>query len=148
MKLPLSTIFLLIAVLFCGSVAAQTRKAPPAKPRSVRSAEIGQTAVVVDETLSVLRINRSLISGSIQRMRRGRKVQILGVTEADGVKFYKVTAPPANFGWVQAEAVFGKFRPADEQRLAALVQASDGFDQIETAVQFFNPYPESKFLPS
>ena len=81
-------------------------------------------------------------------MRRGRKVRILAVTEADGVKFYKVTVPPSNFGWVQADAVFGRFRAADEGRLAKLVQALNGFDQIEMAVEFFNLYPNSKFRPS
>jgi hypothetical protein len=78
-------------------------------------------------------------------MRRGRKVIIRGVAEADGVKFYKVTAPPANFGWVQADSVFGTFRPGDEERFARLVQASDGFDQIEMAIEFFNLYPKSEF---
>ena len=75
-------------------------------------------------------------------------VQIPGVTEADGVKFYRVTVPPTNFGWVQADAVFGKFRAGDEERLARLVQALDGFDQIEAAVEFFELYPTSKFRPS
>jgi hypothetical protein len=110
--------------------------------------EVGQAAVVIDETLSVLRVKPSLFSESIQRMRRGRKIQILGVAEADGVKFFRVTAPPANFGWVQADAVFGKFRPGDEERLARLVQASDAFDQIEIAIEFLNLYPASKFRPS
>ena len=81
-------------------------------------------------------------------MRLGRKIQILGVAEADGVKFYRVTAPPSSFGWVQADAVFGRFRPADEQRLAALVQSTPGFEQIELAVEFFTLYPASKFRPS
>jgi hypothetical protein len=81
-------------------------------------------------------------------MRRGRKVRITAVTEADGVKFYRVTAPPASQGWVQADAVFGRFRPGDEARLARLVQASDGFDQIEIAVEFFDAYPDSTFRPS
>jgi hypothetical protein len=149
MKLPFSITLLLIAALFSGSINAQTRK-PSAKPRppAARSGEIGQTGIVIDETLSVLRVNPSLFSESVQRMRRGRKVQILGVAEADGVKFYRVTAPPANFGWVQADALFGKFRATDEERLAALVQASDGFDQIEIAVEFFSLYPDSKFRPS
>ena len=75
-------------------------------------------------------------------------MQILGVAEADGVKFYKVTAPPNNFGWVQADAVFGKFRITDEERLARLVQASDGFDQIEIASMFFELYPNSPFRPA
>jgi hypothetical protein len=145
----LSIIVLCILVV---PIAAQKRTAAPAKakPATVtqRSGEIGQSAVVVDETLSVLRIKPSLFSDSIHRMRRGRKVQILGVTEADGVRFYKVTAPPRNYGWVQSEAVFGKFRSGDEERLARLVQAADGFEQIEIAIEFFNLYPESRFKPS
>lgn len=144
---------LLIAVILLLGIAdayAQKRETAIAKtkPAAAKSAEIGQTAVVVDETLSVLRIKPSLFSESIHRMRRGRKVQILGVAEADGVKFYKVTAPPRNYGWVQSEAVFGKFRPGDEERLARLVQAADGFEQLEIAIEFFNLYPESKFKPS
>ena len=114
----------------------------------MRSPEIGQNAVVIDETISVLRKNPSLFSDSVHRMQRGRKVQILGVTEADGVKFFKVTAPPRNFGWVQSDAVFGKFRQSDEERLARLVQAADGFEQLEIATEFFALYPQSKFRPS
>ncbi len=151
MKPPFSTFVVILIVVFGTSAVAQKRGAlPPAKPKTVavRSAEIGQTAIVIDETLSVLRMTPSLFSASVQRMRRGRKVQILGVAEADGVKFYKVTAPPANYGWVQADAVFGKFRVGDEERLARLAQAADGFDQIEIAVEFFNLYPQSKFKPS
>lgn len=152
MKLPFVTPILLTFFISAGSAAAQPQRTPPAgknRPAaSPRSAESGQSAVVVDETLSVLREKPSLFSPSIQRMRRGRKIQIQGTAEADGVKFYKVAAPPANFGWVQADAVFGKFRPADEERLARLAQASDGFDQIEIAVEFFDLYPESKFRPS
>ena len=150
MKLPLFTTLLLVTI-FTGPLCAQRKPAPAARNKaaaSQRSAEIGQTAVVIDETLSVLRKNPSLFSESVHRMQRGRKVQVLGVTEADGVKFYKVTAPPSNFGWVQADAVFGKFRPGDEERLARFVQALDGFDQIEAAVEFFTLYPDSKFRPS
>ena len=152
MKLPLFITTLLAAALFGGSICAQPKRPASAaskpRPAATKAGEVGQSAVVLDETLSVLRINPSLFSESIQRMRRGRKIQILGVTEADGVKFFKVTAPPTNTGWVQSEAVFGKFRPGDEERLARLVQASDGFDQIEIAIEFFELYPDSKFRPS
>lgn len=151
MKLPLLTALLIFTAFGHKSISAQTKKPTiPAKPKatSTRSPEIGQNAVVIDETISVLRKNPSLFSDSVHRMQRGRKVQILGVTEADGVKFYKVTAPPKNFGWVQSDAVFGKFRPNDEERLARLVQAADGFEQLEIADQFFKLYPDSKFRPS
>lgn len=150
MKFPISTI-LFVLLVSTTSIYAQKRPAPAppkTKTTTTKSPEIGQSAVVVDETLSVLRKNPSLFSEAVHRMQRGRKVQILGVTEADGVKFYKVTAPPANFGWVQADAVFGKFRPDDEARLAKLVQAIDAFDQIEVAGQFFELFPSSKFRPA
>mgnify|MGYP000058814730 FL=1 len=149
MKLPY---FLIVLALFAGSalsVEAQKRR-PSAANRSAASAapETGQRAVVIDETLSVLRSKPSLYSDPVQRMRRGRKVQIQGVVEADGVRFYKVSAPPANHGWIQSDAVFGKFRPNDERRLAALVQASTGFEQIEVAALFFELYPESPLRPA
>jgi len=149
MNLPhLKTLFFLILAFTCFA-HGQTRKPTARGPApAFRSAEIGQSAVVIDETLSVLRDKPSLYSQSIQRMRRGRTIRILGVAEADGVKFYRVTAPPANFGWVQADAVFGKFRPGDEERLAKFVQAADGFEQIEVTVEFFAMYPTSKFRPA
>ncbi|MDQ3221563.1 MAG: SH3 domain-containing protein [Acidobacteriota bacterium] len=155
MKFPLLSILLvgfLICLICTAEVDAQKRRlAPTVKGRAAfaqKHREIGGTAIVIDETLSVLRIKPSLFAESVQRMRRGRKVQILGATDADGVKFYRVSAPPNNTGWVQADALFGKFRTGDEERLARLVQASDGFDQIELAVNFLEIYPDSQFRPS
>jgi hypothetical protein len=84
----------------------------------------------------------------VQRLRRGRRVRILATVEADGVRFFRVAAPPSADGWIQADAVFGKFRPGDEERFARLVQATDGFDQIELATSFFEQYPVSKFKPA
>jgi hypothetical protein len=151
MKLPLSaTLFFLIAAgsLQIDAQARRTRHTTRTRPAAVKSGEIGQMAVVIDDSLSVLREKPSLFSQSIQRMHRGRKIQILGVIEADGVKFYRVAVPPSNFGWVQADAVFGRFRMGDEERLARLVQASSGFEQIEVAAEFFDLFPDSKFRPS
>lgn len=147
MKLVLSAILVCVAASVI-DVAAQKRR--PAT-RSISSAskprEIGQLAYVMDETLSVLRPKPSLFSMPIQRMRRGRVVKILGVTEADGVKFYRVSAVPTGAGWVQADAVFGKFREGDDARLARLVQSMSGFDQIEAATEFFHIFPASTFRP-
>src|SRR4029079_1357963 len=149
----LSSLLLISTVAFiaANSVIAQKRRTASPNKNSLISAtrlrETGATAVVIDETLSVLRSKPSLFAEPVQRMRRGRKFVIQGVAEADGVKFYKVAAPPNNFGWVQADAVFGTFRPSDEERLARLVQAADGFDQIEIAVEFLNLYPKSSFRP-
>lgn len=150
MKLPILTVILLMLVGSIEPLTAQVRRSTTNSRSSntTRAPEIGQSAFVIDETLSVLRAKPSLFSESIQRMRRGRKVQIMGVAEADGVKFYRVTAPPSNAGWVQADAVYGRFRPSDEQRLATLVHASNGFEQIEIAVEFLKIYPESKLRPA
>lgn len=152
MKLPMVFIFGGLILLAAFDTTAQTPKRMASKARAASSIvskprEIGSVAYVIDETLSVLRQRPSLFAEPVQRMRRGRKVQVLGVAEADGVKFYKVAAPPSNLGWVQADSVFGKFRAGDEERLAALVQAADGFDQIELASAFFDIYPDSKFRP-
>lgn len=143
-------LFAVVLLLLCASVIFPQRRRPVSSPKQrsnsvQKNPEIGQTAVVIDEKLSVLRQYPSLFSESIQRMRIGRTIQILGVAEADGVKFYKVVAPPRNYGWVQADSVFGKFRPSDEERLARVVQATDGFEQLEVAIEFFRLYPKSQY---
>lgn len=141
MKLALSAILVCLAVSVSEvSAQARAKTTTAAKPR-----EVGQLVYVMDETLSVLRLKPSLFAMPVQRMRRGRVVRILGVTEADGVKFYRVAAIPSGSGWVQADAVFGKLREGDDARLAKLVQSMTGFDQVETATEFFNIFPTSPF---
>jgi hypothetical protein len=71
---------------------------------------VGAKGVVVDEKLSLLRIQPSLFADTVQRMRVGRNVVITGLKEADGVTFYRVNALPNNVGWVQAEAIVTKAR--------------------------------------
>lgn len=153
MKRPLLVVFLFIIFLSAFTVEAQKRRVPTKSKQNQVAApqktkEIGNSAVVIDETLSVLRLKPSLFSDSIQRMRRGRRIQITDSREADGVKFYKVSAPPNKNGWIQAEAVFGRFRQGDDERLARLVQASDGFEQIEIAAQFLEIFPASPLRPA
>ena len=138
-----SSILLCLALTFIAEAQTKRTAKTPVKPR-----EIGSTAVVMDETLSLLRLKPSLYAPAIQRMRRGRVVKILGVTEADGVKFYRVTAIPSAAGWVQADSVFGNFREGDDARLATLVRSMSGFDQTEAAVEFFNIFPYSQFRPA
>jgi len=143
--------FVVLVLTFVVCAEGQKKKPAVSKPATApvaKAKEIGQTAVVLDETLSVLRVTPSLFADGVQRMRRGREVKIVGVTDADGVKFFKITAAPSNYGWVQADAVFGKFRSTDEERLARLVQASSGFEQLELAAFYFTLYPTSQFRPS
>ena len=144
MKLPLLPISLAFVLVCFFSVEAQKRR--PAK--ALRPAPIiGTSAVVMDETLSLLRTRPSLFADSLQRMRRGRRVRIVVDVEADGVRFFKVSSSNGYEGWIQSDAVFGKFRPTDEERLARLVHAADGFDRIELASAFLSMYPASRFRP-
>ena len=143
MKRILSSLFVCFALTTFAEAQAKRTAKGPLKPR-----EIGSTVVVMDETLSVLRLKPSLFAEPVQRMRRGRVVRILGVSESDGVKFYRVSAPPSAAGWVQADSVFGKFREGDDARLAMLVRSLGGFDQIEASIEFFRLYPNSQFRPA
>lgn len=152
MKSPRLLFFVLVFLFFFVSVEAQKRRVVSKSKNNSAAVqklrEIGNSAMVIDESLSVLRQKPSLFADSIQRMRRGRRVKILESRQADGVMFYRVAAPPNRFGWVQAEAVFGSFRSGDDERLARLIQASTGFDQMELAVNFLELFPVSDFRPT
>lgn len=139
MKLPLSPISLVV-VLVCLLTANAQKRRPLVR-------ESPRPAVVVDETLSVLRVKPSLFADPVQRVRRGRRVQILGSADSDGVKFYKVAASSGRVGWMQTDAVSSRSRLADEERLARLVMAADAFEQIELASIFLAMYPSSRFRP-
>jgi hypothetical protein len=144
-------IFLFIFVGFASKAEAQKRRFPVGKfnkPTAQVPREPSSAAVVIDERLAVLRTSPSLFSKSVVRMQNGRKISVLGSKEADGVTFYRVTAPPNNFGWVQADAVAGKFRRGDDARVAKLVQSSDGFEQIERTHIFLENFTDSPLRPA
>jgi hypothetical protein len=145
-------LFSLLVLVFTFTIAAQKKTRPkfPIKKSSTVEVPRGNVnkAVVVDERLAVLRIEPSLYAKSIQRMRAGRLVSISGVKEADGVTFYRVVVPPNNYGWVQSQAVFAMFRRGDDERLARLVQSTDGFEQIERAELFLENFPNSPLRPA
>lgn len=147
-----SFLFLLLVILPAAG-AAQRRPAAgnsstPTRSAENQSSEIGQSAIVLDETLSLLRTSPSLFAPAIHRMQIGRRVQIQAVKEADGVKFYKVAAPPTSIGWVQADAVFGRFRKGDDARLVELIRVSTGFEQFELMRQYFELFPISYSRPA
>ncbi len=152
MKSLLFSISLLLSLAFTTNIEAQKRRVFPKPTKNSiaaqKSVEKSNKAVVVDERLSVLRSQPSLFAMPLQRMRSGRIVSVIGSKEADGVTFYRVTALPNNFGWVQSDALFGKFRRGDDERLAKLVQSSEGFEQIERAQIFLETFPNSTLKPA
>lgn len=137
MKLPILPLSLSLIFVCLISAPAQKKKRVPSS--------LGETAVVIDESLSVLRMRPSLYALPIQRLRRGRRVQIVGTTHADGVMFHRVLTSRSKFGWVQSDALVGQFRGDGDERFVRLVQAADGFEQIELASAFLQIYPRSKF---
>ncbi len=147
MKCPYFLTFLFVFAVFTASAEAQNRNAskkPVKKPVAAQKSETNiNSAVVVDERLAVLRAEPSLFARAIQRMRLGRTLRISGTKQADGVTFYRVLTPPNNVGWVQADAVVSKSKRGDDERLARLVQALNGFDQIEAATLFLEIFPDS-----
>ena len=150
MKRPLWLLLLLVFLNFNAEAQKKyVRLKPKPKPvTSQKSENNSDKAIVVDERLAVLRNAPSLFANPIQRMRRGRVVTILESKEADSVTFYRIIALPNTQGWVQKEAVAARFNRGDDERLARLVQASDGFEQIERAQIFLKNFSDSPFRPS
>lgn len=149
MKSLILTLF--AAILISGVSDLYGQRTAPRRPTrsnaSPQSPEIGKTGTIVDETLSLLRSSPTLFAPPIHRMRLGRKVKIVGISEADGVRFFRVLAPPSSIGWVQSEAVFGTFRPDDDVRMTRLINAMTGFEQLEAAILFPQIFPKSPLVP-
>jgi hypothetical protein len=151
MKRPLISLLFVLLLAVAGSLEAQKRplgKKTPAGIRSTRNdREISGGAIVIDERLAVLRRAPSLFAPPVQRMRRGRSLIVSGATQADGITFYRVAAGRNLAGWMQKDALAGKFGRGDE-RLLNLIQASDGFDKIERARLFLDYFAASPLRPS
>lgn len=139
------TLFFLVFLASVFTIQAQKKRNSITLATTQNNPNVG---IVVDERLAVLRIQPSLYADSIQRMRTGKILTISGKQQADGVTFYKVLVPPRNYGWVQAEAIVSKNRKGDDERLAQLIQASDGFEKIERAVIYLDNFPNSLLRPS
>ncbi len=140
-------LILLLLISFSVFADAQSRRASKNSKNS-KTNQKGNPAIVVDRRLAVLRRLPSLYAIPIQRMSVGREVLVLGEKKGDGVLFYRVRTSTNTVAWVQAEAVVGNFRKNDDQRLAKLVQSSDGFDQIDKAAIFLKTFPKSPLRPA
>lgn len=151
-KLTFLVVFLAFLALATEIEAQVKRRSTPVK-RAVASAQTPRensnaTVIVVDERLAVLRAQPSLYAAPLQRIRRGRQILVSGWREADGVRFYRVNLSAEGGGWVQSDAVIRKSQRGDDERLAKLIQASTGFDQIERARIFLDNFPNSRLRPA
>lgn len=147
-------VFLLIYILLflvCSEINAQKKPKgikPKPKPVASNPSEEGSFAVVIDDRLSVLLDAPSLFAKPLQRMRTGRSVVILGEKKADGVSFYKISAPPTSNGWVQSEAVINTFRRGEDIRIVNLIQATEGLEKIQRINIFLESFPDSALRPA
>lgn len=144
---------LTILLAFSTQLEAQKKRRPGPIKKPFSSAQTPRdnptaTVIVVDERLAVVRAQPSLYAMPLRRMRRGRQVSVSGSREADGVRFYRVNLSAEGAGWVQSDAVVGKFRRGDDERLARLIQGSADFDQIERARIFLENFPNSPLRPA
>jgi hypothetical protein len=143
--------FVCLAILANSTLAQKRASTIQKNPRQItqpKPRETNNIGYIVDERLAVLRLEPSLYSLPLQRMRRGRELMITGSKQADGVTFYRVTVTKNTQGWMQSDAVVTTFKRNDDARLANLIHASNGFDQIERAVLFLDIYKKSAFRPA
>ncbi len=109
----------------------------------------GARAVVFDERLSALRSRPDVKAPLRQRLRRGRRVGILGAATArGGAKFFRVAVSRNVRGWVLADAVIRPGVAADAERLMRLIEESDDeFTQARLARLCAEEFRATKFAP-
>src|SRR5215475_7294942 len=109
----------------------------------------GQRAVVFDERLSALRARPDVKATLKQRMRRGRRVGLLGAATArDGAKFFRVAISRNTRGWVLADAVIRPGADADAERLMRLIEETrDEFTKARLARLCADECRSTNFAP-
>ena len=137
---------LLLTIITAPQFNAQKRRLP-ARNRLAGTQSLPKNAIVINEKLSVLRFEPSLLSIPLQRFSHGREMLISGEKEVEGVKFYRVSATNQKAGWIQAEAVMLPNRQGEDEKLARLIQVSEGFEQLERINIFLENFPNSALRP-
>ena len=141
---PNSHIRLIIAFAFA-VVAAITATAQSERKVFVP----GQRAIVFDERLSALRVRPDVKAPLKQRMRRGRRIGVLGANTArDGAKFFRVAVSRNTQGWVLADAIIRPGVAADSERLIRLIEETkDEFTKARLARLCADEFRSTKFAP-
>jgi hypothetical protein len=135
----------LIAAFALAAIGAITATAQPERKIFLP----GQRAVVFDERLSALRDRPDVKAPLKQRMRRGRRVGVLGANTAkDGVKFFRVAVSRNTSGWVLADAVIRPGVAADAERSLRLIEGTeDEFTKARLARLYADEFRSTNFAP-
>jgi hypothetical protein len=109
----------------------------------------GQPGIIFDERLSALRDQPDVKAPLKQRMRRGRRVGILGLRAAkDGAKFFHVAVSRNTRGWVLADAVIRPGAAADAEKLMRLIEETkDDFTKARLARLCADEFRAANFAP-
>ncbi len=134
------------ALVLCLHVIGAAQKSVNRKVDS--KPDIGSTAFVIDQRLSVLRTEPGLYTEPLKRLNTGAEITVFEEKEADGVSFYSVADNTAQTGWIQSEAIAGSFRKNDDDRLARLIFGSSGFVQVERIAIFLKVFENSSIRPT
>jgi len=110
----------------------------------------GQRAVVFDERVSALRARPDVKAPLKQRMRRGRRVGVLGAAIGkDGAKFFRVAVSRNTRGWILSDAVVRPGVVADAEKLMTLIeQTEDEFTKARLAKLCADEFRPTKFAPT
>ncbi|HEY8462055.1 MAG TPA: hypothetical protein VIM99_16830 [Blastocatellia bacterium] len=139
-----------VQIRLIAAVALATAAAITTAAQSQRKAFVpGQPGVVFDERLSALRDQPDVKAPIKQRMRRGRRVGVLGSrTARDGAKFFRVAVSRNSRGWVLAGAVIRPGVAADAERLMRLIEeTSDEFAKARLARLCADEFRSTNFAP-
>lgn len=126
--------------------------AAPARAQKKRRGTVvsgPRAAVVVDERLSALRDAPGFAGALVQRLGRGRAVQLTGARrEAEGATFVQVAVTRRTRGWVQSESLAAPARAGDDVRALRLARGSEEFDRVERARIFLDTFARSPLRPA
>jgi hypothetical protein len=109
----------------------------------------GRRGIVIDERLSALRVQPDLKASLEQRLRRGRRVGILGaVRKKGGPIFLRVAISRNTRGWILADAIAKPGSAADANRLLNLIQeTTDDFIKARLARLLLEEFRDPRFAP-
>ena len=132
-------VLLLVSVVLLSAPSVAQRR---------RAANYGsRTAYVIDERLAALRSEPDLEGNLMQRLSRGRAVQIIGNRQADGIMFYRVAVTRRTRGWLPADSLVSPSRSEDDERCLRLIRGSEDFDKLARASLFIQVFPRSMLRP-
>jgi hypothetical protein len=148
MKSPTLTVCYATAITIIVVFTYTSAQTYPLKKR--KQVMAGQRAVVYDERLSALRTQPDVKAQLISRLRRDRKVGIIGTPRNvnGGPMFYPIAISRNVRGWIMAEALARPQQAQDAARLMDLIKdTQDEFGRVRLARLYATQYRGKETAP-